>query len=45
VDAISKIMRNTMTRLHGEVVRTVNYYRSQQGGSVSDSIDILYEQR
>lgn len=33
VDAISKIMRNTMTRLHGEVVRTVNYYRSQQGGS------------
>ena len=33
VDAISKIMRNTMTRLHGEVVRTINYYRSQQGGS------------
>ena len=33
VDAISKIMRNTMTRLHGEIVRTINYYRSQQGGS------------
>ncbi|MFZ4763627.1 MAG: Amuc_1101 family PilM-like pilus complex protein [Roseimicrobium sp.] len=33
VDAVSKIMRNTMTRLHGEIVRTVNYYRSQQGGS------------
>ncbi len=33
VDAMAKIMRNTMTRLHGEVVRTVNYYRSQQGGS------------
>jgi type IV pilus assembly protein PilM len=33
VDAIAKIMRNTMTRLHGEIVRTVNYYRSQQGGS------------
>ena len=26
-------MRNTMTRLHGEVVRTINYFRSQQGGS------------
>jgi len=33
VEAMSKVMRNTMTRLHGEVVRTVNYYRSQQGGS------------
>lgn len=33
VDAVSKIMRNTMTRLHGEVVRTINYYRSQQQGS------------
>lgn len=33
VEAMSKIMRNTMTRLHGEIVRTVNYYRSQQGGS------------
>lgn len=33
VEAISKIMRNTMTRLHGEVVRTINFYRSQQGGS------------
>ena len=33
VDAISKIIRNTMTRLHGEVIRTINYYRSQQGGS------------
>ena len=33
IDAISKIMRNTMTRLHGEVVRTINYYRNQQGGN------------
>ena len=38
VDAISKIMRNTMTRLHGEVVRTINYYRSQQGGNPPKSI-------
>jgi type IV pilus assembly protein PilM len=33
VDAMAKIMRNTMTRLHGEIVRTINYYRGQQGGS------------
>lgn len=33
VEAISKIMRNTMSRLHGEVVRTINFYRSQQGGA------------
>jgi type IV pilus assembly protein PilM len=33
VDAMAKIMRNTMTRLHGEVVRTMNYYRAQQGGT------------
>lgn len=33
VDAMAKIMRNTMTRLHGEIVRTINYYRSQQGGA------------
>ncbi len=33
VDAISRIMRNTMTRLHGEIIRTVNFYRTQQGGT------------
>jgi type IV pilus assembly protein PilM len=33
VDAMAKIMRNTMTRLHGEIVRTMNYYRAQQGGT------------
>jgi type IV pilus assembly protein PilM len=33
VEAVSKIMRNTMSRLHGEVVRTINFYRSQQGGT------------
>lgn len=32
-DRTSKIARNVMTRLHAEVVRTVNFYRSQQGGS------------
>ena len=29
---ISKIIRNVMTRLHAEVARSVNFYRSQQGG-------------
>lgn len=33
VAALSKVMRNAMTRLHGEVMRTINYYRSQQQGS------------
>ncbi len=33
VEAVSKTMRNVMTRLHGEVVRTINFYRSQQGGT------------
>jgi type IV pilus assembly protein PilM len=29
----SKIVRNVMTRLHAEISRTINFYRSQQGGS------------
>jgi type IV pilus assembly protein PilM len=29
----SKIVRNVMTRLHAEITRTVNFYRSQQGGN------------
>lgn len=32
-DRTSKIVRNVMTRLHAEVVRTINFYRSQQGGN------------
>ncbi|MCX7887969.1 MAG: type IV pilus assembly protein PilM, partial [Verrucomicrobiae bacterium] len=30
---VSKIIRNVMTRLHAEVARSVNFYRTQQGGS------------
>ena len=30
---ISKIIRNVMTRLHGEINRTINIYRAQQKGS------------
>jgi type IV pilus assembly protein PilM len=32
-DRTSKIVRSVMTRLHAEVSRTINFYRSQQGGS------------
>lgn len=31
-DQISKIVRNVITRLHAEVNRSINFYRSQQGG-------------
>lgn len=33
VNVMSKVMRNSMTRLHAEVMRTITFYRSQQGGS------------
>ncbi len=33
VAALSKVIRNAATRLHSEVMRTINYYRSQQGGA------------
>ncbi len=33
IAAMSKVIRNAMTRLHGEVTRTINYYRTQQAGS------------
>jgi len=32
-DRASKIVRNVVTRLHAEVNRSINFYRSQQGGS------------
>lgn len=33
VNAMSKVMRNSMSRLHAEIMRTITFYRSQQGGS------------
>jgi len=30
---ISKIIRNTMTRLHAEIARSISFYRQNQGGS------------
>lgn len=38
VDAISKVARTTMTRLHAEIVRTNNFYRSQQGGQAPQMV-------
>lgn len=32
-ERISKIVRNVVTRLHAEISRSVNFYRSQQGGN------------
>jgi type IV pilus assembly protein PilM len=33
IDGLSKVMRNAMTKIHGELLRTFNYYKAQQGGS------------
>lgn len=33
VERISKIVRNVVTRLHAEISRSINFYRSQQGGA------------
>jgi len=32
-ERVSKVVRNVVTRLHAEINRSVNFYRSQQGGS------------
>ena len=32
-DRLSKIIRTVVTRLHAEVSRSINFYRSQQGGT------------
>lgn len=30
---LAKVIRNTMTRLHAEIARSINFYRTTQGGS------------
>jgi type IV pilus assembly protein PilM len=30
---VGKVVRNTLTRLHAEIARSINFYRSSQGGS------------
>ena len=37
-DKLSKVIRNVVTRLHAEINRSVNFYRSQQGGSVPSRV-------
>ena len=32
-DRVSKVCRAVLTRLHAEITRSINFYRSQQGGS------------
>ena len=32
-DRVSKIIRTVLTRLHAEILRSINFYRSQQGGA------------
>ncbi len=39
-DMVSKLIRNVVTRLHAEVNRSINFYRSQQGGE-SPSVVLL----
>jgi type IV pilus assembly protein PilM len=35
---VSKIIRNSMTRLHAEITRSISFYRSQQGGSQPQNV-------
>ncbi len=35
---VSKLVRNTMTRLHAEITRSVSFYRSQQNGSQPERV-------
>jgi type IV pilus assembly protein PilM len=37
-DRVSKIIRSVLTRLHAEVNRSINFYRSQQGGSAPTTV-------
>lgn len=37
-NTISKVSRNIMTRLHGEVSRSINVWRSQHGGNAPDRV-------
>ncbi len=38
LDRISKVVRNVMTRLHAEISRSINFYRSQQGGTAPTAV-------
>jgi type IV pilus assembly protein PilM len=38
VARVSKLVRNTMTRLHSELARSISFYRSQQQGSSPERV-------
>jgi len=38
VARVSKMVRNSMTRLHAEIARSISFYRAQQGGSQPEHI-------
>lgn len=38
VARVSKVIRNTMTRLHAEISRSISFYRSQQGGAQPERV-------
>ncbi len=38
VARVSKMIRNSMTRLHAEIARSIGFYRSQQGGKPPEHI-------
>jgi type IV pilus assembly protein PilM len=35
---MSKVIRNTMTRLHAEIARSINFYRSSHGGTTPQRV-------
>ena len=37
-DRVSKIIRTVLTRVHAEISRSINFYRSQQGGAAPSRI-------
>ena len=37
-DRVSKVCRAVLTRLHAEISRSINFYRSQQGGSMPSKL-------
>jgi type IV pilus assembly protein PilM len=38
VARLSKLIRNSLTRLHAEIARSITFYRSQQGGSAPERV-------
>ena len=38
VAKLAKVLRNSITRLHAEVARSISFYRSQQGGAAPSKI-------